>query len=276
MRTSTSRRLVALGQPVLLGLLAAAVSAGLDAVFTARGAAGRDSALQLAPLLPYLGVDGAYVLARALGITALMFAALALSLGMAAGLSRAKQRPAPEWVSRGHRQCSVLALLLAVGHVALPYPSSFTPYGGWRTALLPFGQPFSWGGLATFAESLGIIAFWLMIGLGAAYLTLGRAHPHLWWAAHRLAGGVYVLSALHALFLGSDFLTAGPARVFLIAAQVPLAGLLAFRLWGASTQRRSTRGIRVAAALAAISVILLLAVTLAGVGGSSLGGFPLH
>lgn len=145
-------RLVALGQPVLLVLLAAAVSAGLDAVFTARVAAGRDSALQLAPLLPYLGVDGAYVLARALGITALMFAALALSLGMAAGLSRAKQRPAPEWATRGHRQCGVLTLLLAVGHVALPYPSSFTPYGGWRTALLPFGPPFSWGGMATFAE----------------------------------------------------------------------------------------------------------------------------
>jgi len=120
--------------------------------FTARVASGRDSALQLAPLLPYLGVDGAYVLARALGITALMFAALALSLGMAAGLSRAKQRPAPEWATRGHRQCGVLTLLLAVGHVALPYPSSFTPYGGWRTALLPFGQPFSWGVMATFAE----------------------------------------------------------------------------------------------------------------------------
>ncbi len=57
-----------------------------------------------------------------------------------------------------------------------------------------------------------------MIGLGAAYLTLGRANAHLWWATHRLAGGVYVLSALHAFFLRSDFLTAGPARVFLIAA----------------------------------------------------------
>lgn len=92
------------------GLIAAAVIAGavgvcaaIDAWLSGRVSAGTDTAPQLAPLYPYIGVDRTYVLGRALGMTALLTSALAVAVGLAVAgrrqtLSGAWRRPlSPAW-----------------------------------------------------------------------------------------------------------------------------------------------------------------------------------
>jgi DMSO/TMAO reductase YedYZ heme-binding membrane subunit len=214
--------------------------------------AGSDNALRLAALLPYVGVDPSYTLARALGITALVFAYLAVVTGL---LGR----------SRGgslHRHLGLLTLALAVAHATVPFTSVDAPYGGWRTVLVPFAQPGPWGPATARWVSLGIIAAYLLVLTGPTYWLVGN-HRRAWAAVHRTAVAVYGLAAVHTFMLGSDFLVRGPARVLLLAAQVPLAVLGAVRLsppQGAphrAARRLGSAGTAAGAALLAVLTVLV-------------------
>lgn len=259
-RSPSSWREHLVGPAVIAGALA--VCAVLDAWLSARVAAGTDTAQQLAPLYPYIGVDRTYVLARALGMTALLTGALAV----AAGLWTAHPRPTctarPGRLRRAHRALSLVTIALAAAHAVIPYSGVFPPFGGWATATVPFSQPYSWGTTAEWAESAGIIAFYAMLMLGPSYY-LARRWRRGWAVAHRLALATYVLAVAHTLLLGSDFLVRGNLRTALIGAQIPLLVLLAARL-----PRWASFG---AWALAAAATAL----TVAGALGSGLGGFPL-
>lgn len=265
---------------ITLGCLVAVVAAAatlvgvFDAVLRARVDAGTDTALRLSVILPYLGVDGTYVLARALGLAALVLAALSVGLGLETARRRQLGMPVPAPLPSLHRQLSLTTLALVAAHATAPYLSAVPPYGGWPTALVPFAQPFSWGTQATVAESLGILAFYLLLLVGPSYYLLRRRHG-LWSLAHRLALVAYALVVLHVLLLGSDFSVAGGVRVALVALQVPLVVLLARRIWAS---RRSS--LHVAAARAATVAALVVAVALAavaafGAAGATLGGIRL-
>ncbi len=252
--------------------ITAALVAMFDAVLSARVRAGTDHALRLSVLLPYLGIGSRYVLARALGLSALVLAGGTVALGLERGRRRAEGLATSELMGRVHRQISLVAIVLVAAHAALPFTSSVTPYGGWTTVLVPFDQPFSWGESAATFESLGIIAFFLMVLLGPTYYLLRRRR--LWVALHAITVAAYGLSVLHALFLGSDFIVRGPARVALIALQVPITVLLARRLRAPSGGARSPvrRGGTAVAVVASAGVALL---AIGGVAGAPLGGFPL-
>lgn len=240
----------------LVAAAAAGVCAGLDTWLSGRAAAGTDTAQELAPLYSYIGVGHAYVLARALGMTALLCSALAVAAGLLA------TGPAPS-LRRVHRALSLVTIGLAAAHATVPYTDVFAPFGGWTTATVPFAQPYSWGTTATWAESIGILALYLMVLLGPTYY-LARRWRRGWVLAHRLALATYVLAVVHTLVLGSDFLVRGNLRLALIAAQVPLLVLLA---------RRVPRPASAAVWLLAAAVAGL---TVAGVAGADLGGFALH
>lgn len=216
---------------VLLVLAAAAsgLTAGLDWLLLARTHAGTDNALRLAAILTYVGVDASYTLARALGLTALVFSYLAVVAGLLASVRRAQGRDPGRVTGLVHRQAGLITVVLVAGHAAVPYSSAYSPYGGWTTALVPFAQPVSWGMKAATWESLGILAFYLAVLIGPTFYLFGRRR-RWWWVLHRMAAAVYVLSVIHAFFLGTDFLVRGPARVALLAAQVPLLVLTAGRL----------------------------------------------
>ena len=201
-------------------LVAAGLTWWLDAVLAHRVVTGSDHALRLAAVLTYVGVDGSYTLARAFGLSALIFAYVTMVLGLLPG--RARSSPL-------HRQTGMVTLALVVGHATIPYTSVLPPYGGWRTGFVPFGQPVSWGIRAASWESLGILALYLLLLSGPSFYLLGDRRRG-WAALHRAVMVVYALSVAHAFLLGTDFLVAGPARAALLLAQVPILGLLARRL----------------------------------------------
>lgn len=255
-RLGSADGLAGLAVTVVAAAAAAGVCAGLDAWLSARAAAGTDTAEQLAPLYSYIGVGSVYVLARALGVTALLWSALAVAAGLCA------TGPAP-YLRRVHRALSLVTIGLVAAHATVPYTGVFAPFGGWATATVPFAQPYSWGTTATWAESIGIIALYLMVLLGPTYY-LARRWRRGWVLAHRLSLATYVLAVVHTLVLGSDFLVRGDLRLALIGAQVPLLGLLA---------RRVPRRVSGLVWLLAAGVAGL---TVAGVAGAGLGGFALH
>jgi hypothetical protein len=237
--------------PALVAL-AALLAWGLDEWFLERVRTGTDDALRVSVLLPYVGVDSSYTLARALGITALVFAYLAVVTGLVAR-------------ARGgnlHRHLGLVTLALAVAHATVPFTSADVPYGGWKTVLVPFGQPGPWGPATARWVSLGIIAVYLLAVTGPTYWLLGN-HRRAWAAVHPAAAAVYVLAAVHTFMLGSDFLVRGPARVALLAAQIPLAALLAARLFppaGVShmvARRLGSAGAAIGAAVLAVLTVLV-------------------
>lgn len=250
-------------------------------------AAGTDAAQQLAPLYPYLGVDRTYVAARALGVTALLCSALAVAAGLATGSRRREGSVAPGALSRLHRHLSLLTIVLVAAHAGLPYAGVFPPFGGWTTAAVPFAQPYSWGPTAQWAESAGILAFYLMLLLGPSYYLAHRWRRG-WAVAHRLALVTYVLAAVHTLVLGSDFLIRGAPRVTLIGLQVPLLVLLAVRfrsaavrptdrLTGGARLRRplAVAGPRAACLLMGALAVAATVLTIAGALGWGPGGLSL-
>ncbi len=281
---------------MLSGLAAVGVAAGLvaffDAVLEARVRSGSDNALRMSVLLPYVGVGSRYVLARAAGTAALVLAGTAVAIGLERAARLAQGQRLPATAGRLHQQLSVLALALVVAHVVLPYTSSVTPFGGWPTALVPFDQPYSFGSRGKIFESFGILAFYLLLALGPSYWLLRRRRA-VWAVFHSLTVGAYGLAVLHALFLGSDFVVRGPARVALIAVQLPITLALVRRLraggpagarlqpggaWreGARDARSADRLARRLGILAAMLLsVAVVALTIAGLAGAPLGGFPL-
>lgn len=222
-------RLLPVATFVGLTAAAAGLTAGLDGILSARVSDGSDHALRLATILNYVGVGGAYTLARALGIAALVTAYASVLTGLLLGEGRARGgRPGP-LAAMAHRQLGLLTIALVAGHAAVPFSSVDPPFRGWRTNFVPFAQPFSWGSSATTWESLGILAFYLFLLTGPTFYLMGGRRR--WWSRlHRLVAAAYVLSVLHALFLGTDFLVRGPARIAILAAQIPLLVLAGRRL----------------------------------------------
>jgi predicted ferric reductase len=241
---------------------AAAVTWAVDAVLLARVHAGVDNAVRLSVLLPYVGVDGSYTLARALGISALVFAYLAVLLGLLASGGGGADRSGPALVPLLHRQVAVLTLILVVAHAVVPFSSAYTPYGGWKTQFVPFGQPWQWGTRATNAESLGILALYLAVLVGPTFYLTGRSR-RAWLVVHRLALAVYALSVLHAFFLGTDFLVRGPVRIALLAAQLPVIVLVAHRLRlaisSAGRIRSAVTGVGIAGCAGLVALTVLVA-----------------
>lgn len=207
--------------------LAAGLTWWMDVILLHRVAAGTDHAVRLAAVLTYVGVDGTYTLARALGITAMVFAYATVVLGLLPPWVNGD--PGRKWAGALHRQGGAATLALVAAHAAVPYSSVVPPYGGWRTNFVPWAQPVSWGLRAASWQSLGVLAFYLLVLTGPTYYLVRRRHQ-AWRMVHRLAVVAYALAVAHVFLLGTDFLVAGPARLALLAAQVPLLLLLCRRL----------------------------------------------
>ena len=251
--------------PVIVALAAAGLTWWTDVSLLHRVSNGTDHAVRLAAVLTYVGVDGSYTLARACGIAALVFAYAAVLLGLwpARPGSGRDRSGAASLVGALHRQVGAVTLVLIAGHLVLPYSSAVAPYGGWRTGLLPWGQPVSWGVKAASWQSIGILAFYLLILTGPTY-WLFRSRPVAWRIGHRLTIVAYGLAVAHAFLLGTDFLVSGPARLALLAAQVPVLLLLCLRLAPATSSRNPLRwslSLLAAAASAGMTVLTVLSAT---------------
>jgi len=271
-RPGASRRATLSGAVVVTVVTAVLVTA-VDQWLSVRVRAGTDSALRLSVIQNYIGVDSTYVVARALGVTALALATLALGAGLeSSGRAAAGQAPRP-FLDVLHRQLGLATVALVAAHATVPYLSAVPPYGGWPTALVPFAQPFSWETHARIAESCGIVALYLAIVVGPSYYVVRRAR--LWPVLHRVVILVYALSVFHVLVLGSDFAVAGGPRVGLVALQVPIGILLARRLWTASHHSSRRRLLLACFGVAVAGSVALAALAGIGAAGQPIGGFRL-
>jgi hypothetical protein len=210
-------------------------------------------------------------------MAALVFAAAAVAVGIDQRTRRLRGAAAPPWVPVLHRQLGLLTVVLVAGHLAIPFASPVPPYGGWAAVLVPLAQPAEWGTRITLLLSAGVVAFWLLVVLGPAYLLLGRRRR--WWSAvHGGTVAAYVLAVAHAFWLGSDLIARGPARVAALAVQVPVTALIG-RWLVVESRRRATAGSRAGAAactagataavLGSVALVLLAAM---GAAGMPIGG----
>jgi predicted ferric reductase len=202
----------------------------IDTLLTHRVANGSDHAVRLAAILNYVGVTDSYTLARACGLTALLFVYAAVVIGLLGPARRSTNAAASpvSGVALAHRCIGLVALGLVAAHAVLPYFSVDPPYGGWSTGFVPFGQPVSWGIHAAAWESLGILSFYLLIVAGPTFYLVGRHRAWRW--LHRLTLVAYAMAVVHVFLLGTDFIVSGPARIAVLAAQVPVLILAAARV----------------------------------------------
>ena len=230
----------------------------IDAALLHRVADGSDHGVRLAAILTYVGVTDSYTLARACGITALVFLYAAAVLGLSVSAGSRRGAGIPTFV---HRGLGLVALGLVAAHAIVPYLSVDPPYGGWQTGFVPFRQPVSWGIRAASWESLGILSFYLMIVTGPTVYLIGHRRQFWVWL-HRLTAVMYGFAVAHVFLLGTDFIVRGAARDAVLGAQVPLLLLAGFRL---APRRGSSRRIIGGGALrwAAASVMALASAAMA-------------
>lgn len=206
-----------------------------------------------------MGVFWAFPLLQAAGIGALIWAYLGIVLGLVVS-----GRPPGWWrlsrprTDRLHRQVSLLVIALILVHALATAEDAMGD--SLRTAFLPWQE--SWTA-AVFAYNVGIFALYLAVLVGPTYYLRRRIGTRWWMLAHRLALAVYILSVWHTLLLGADFSYYPWLRAVTWLAQIPLLGLLAWRLL--KSRRRGPTGPGTRRYWAAPARYWLAAVSAAGI-----------
>jgi hypothetical protein len=204
------------------------VTALIDAWLVSRARQGLSAAGFLMPKMHMENVNRywAYTLAQAFGVSAFVWA----WVGTLVGLCTATRQPTwmpfsrATWVST-HRELSWSVIVLTFAHTLLfrwdamgdTLAGSFIPY-------MQFYKP------GRFDETLGIVAFYLMIALGPTYYLRLRLGTRLWRIAHRFTIAVYALGVWHTFVTGSDVHYRGAMRLALWLLQLPIALALLWRL----------------------------------------------
>jgi hypothetical protein len=179
-----------------------------------------------------MGVFWSFPLLQAAGIGALVWSYLGIVLGLVVAGRPPRwwplSRPATDQL---HRQVSLLVIALILVHALATAEDAMGD--SLRTAFVPWQE--SWTA-ATFAYNIGIFALYLAVLVGPTYYLRRRIGTRWWRIAHRLAVLVYILAVWHTLLLGTDFSHYSWLRALTWLAQLPLLGLLAYRL--TRTRRR--------------------------------------
>lgn len=137
-----------------------------------------------------------WVTSRAAGITALIAASLAVSLGLLMSTKLLKGRGGD--LRAAHEALSLATITAIVVHgVALLGDKYLHP------SLLDIAVPFA-GSYKTFWTTLGIVGGWGMIVLGLAFYARRRIGTARWRKLHRFTALAWLLGLGHALGEGTD------------------------------------------------------------------------
>jgi DMSO/TMAO reductase YedYZ heme-binding membrane subunit len=162
-----------------------------------------------------------WITSRAAGVAALLLASVSVSVGLTMGgrfLPRAQRDLRPL-----HEALSLAALSALALHVVSLLADSYL-----HPSLIDVTVPFA----SSYREpwmTIGIVAGWATLLLGASYYVRGRIGVARWRRLHRFTALAWLLSIAHALGMGTD---AGTTW-FLVAvgiAIVPALTLLVLRL----------------------------------------------
>lgn len=212
-----------------------------------------------------------FLMGETLGLAALLWSYLSVVIGLTFSSSSPRWGLNRRQLNALHRYISMTGLALIAGHVVFVALGSMddamtTRQTDWATALLPFQA--SWN--AQF-YNVGVFAFYLAIVLGPTYYARRWIGERAWRIIHRASLAVYILAVWHS-FGFDDFNFHGPYRWALWIAQVPLVGLLLWRLWSPAASlrnRRRTAPLRLVLGLVALGVLVWLIIVLVtgGIGG---------
>lgn len=164
-------------------------------------------------------------LVRAAGITALLWAYVALLLGLTVASEFARRIPVLKRSALValHRQLNLVAIALTIVHLTA---FVIEPGGSLLVALVP-----QTAGFGEFAYTLGVFGFYLAVLLGPTLYLRRLIGKRVWLVAHQFAALSYAAALWHTLLLGGGFRAEGFLRTLLWAMQVPLLAMLAVRLW---------------------------------------------
>ena len=163
-----------------------------------------------------------WFVARASGLTSLVFPTLSVALGNAAG---ARRPSLPRFVTQGaHRTCALTGLLLLVVHVAAVVADPYVPLE-WTDVFWPFAAGYEplWTGLGT-------VALDLMLLIIATSVVRHRIGLRIWRGVHLTAYAAFALSIGHGLGAGTDAQEPTVAALTGTSVGVVVAAL-ALRLW---------------------------------------------
>lgn len=163
----------------------------------------------------------AWIVSRAAGTAALLFASAAISLGLLMGSRLARRRRGD--LRAVHEALSLATLAALVVHAGSLLADNFLHLGlADVTIPLVSGYQRVW-------TSAGIVGGWMLALLGLSYYVRGRIGQQRWRRLHRFTALAWVLGVAHAIGEGTDarttwFLTIAAETV------VPAAALLVARL----------------------------------------------
>jgi sulfoxide reductase heme-binding subunit YedZ len=182
---------------------------------------------------------------RGLGTATLIVLTTTVVLGIGTAVRWSGQETPGFVVADLHRNLSLLAILLVLGHIAT---SVLDPYAHItvRDAIIPFGAAYRpvWLGL-------GVAATELLVAIAASSLLRKRVGLQAWRLIHWAAYACWPLSVVHGLGTGSD--VQAPWMIGVVAACVAAVILaLAERLWNGPI---STLPVRIAATITAVSAL---------------------
>jgi hypothetical protein len=187
--------------------------------------------------------------ARAGGLTAYIL----LSLSVAVGLALSLHWQTPRWPrllnSELHNYLSLISLVFVGVHILAVWLDPFTQFG-WQEILLPFTSHYRplW-------MAMGIVALYLGLAIGLS-TWLRQVIGYRWWRRLHVATlGIYALSTLHGLAMGSDTRAGWGALIYvgsILLVGTPLALRLLVPARGEQPRLAPVAGLAVALVLGTI------------------------
>ena len=182
---------------------------------------------------------------RGLGVSTLIVLTVTVVLGILTA-TRWSGEETPGFVAVDlHRNFSLLGMCLLLAHIVTTVLDPFAHISV-RDVIIPVGAAYRpvWLGL-------GVVAFWIVVGVAATSLLRDRVGPRVWRVIHWAAYASWPLALVHGLGTGSD--SRAPWMVAVVAACVAAVVVaIAERL---RDGRLITLPIRVVAAMATLAFL---------------------
>lgn len=161
-----------------------------------------------------------WITSRAAGTTALVLASATVGIGLTMGGKLIKHGAADRRTA--HEILSLSTMVAIAVHGLALLGDTYYPFT-LLNVTIPFFAPYK-----NFYTSLGIVAGWGMIVLGASYYARRRIGQARWRTIHRFTAVAWMLGLVHAFAEGTD--AGKPWFIALIAlTATPALGLLVFR-----------------------------------------------
>lgn len=214
-----------------------------------------------------------FLMGETLGVAALIWTYLSVLIGLVFSSTTPRLGLSRKRLIAFHRYVSLTGLALIAAHVVFVAVGSMNGAmtaraTNWSAALLPFQT--AWN--AQF-YNVGVFALYLAVLLGPTYYLRRWIGDRAWRIIHRASLAVYVLSVWHS-FGFDDFSFHGGYRLALWLAQIPLAGLMLWRLGkpvGSARNLRRTMPLRFAFGATTMGLLAWVVVVVAT---GDIGGLP--